>query len=139
MFVTTQGVYMYIPRGHNNRFYTMLITGRTPFMKRNEVCRMSFFLQIQLKNSNRHFRHPFGVHAVFITTVLAISNIIVGVSTLFLGVIIGVTVTSCIKRNSSSQHEQPVSTNVSSDRPMYEEITTTKVSKEKFKMEKNGA
>ena len=73
------------------------------------------------------------------SSVLAISNIVIGVSTLFIGVIIGVTVTYCIKRNSSSQHEQHVSTNVSSDRPMYEEITTTNISKEKFKMEENEA
>ena len=78
------------------------------------------------------------------SSVLAISNIVLSVSTLFIGVIIGVTVTYCImiKRNSSPQHEQHVSTNVSSDRPMhmYEEITTaTNSSKEKFKMEENDA
>ena len=69
------------------------------------------------------------------SSVLTISNIALSVSTLFIGVIIGVTVTCtyCIKRNSSSQHEQHVSTNVSSDRPMYEEITTTNLSKKSLK------
>ena len=74
-----------------------------------------------------------------VSTVLAISNIVIGVSTLFIGVIIGVTVTYCITRNSSSQHEQRVSTNVSSDGPMYEETTTTNISNERFKMDKNDA
>ena len=73
------------------------------------------------------------------SSVLAISNIVIGVSTLFIGVIIGVTVTYCIKSNSSSQYEEHVSGNVSSDRPMYEEITATNMSKEKFKMEENEA
>ena len=73
------------------------------------------------------------------SSVLAISNVVLSVSTLIIGVIIGVTVTYCIKRNSSSQREQHVSTNVSSERPMYEEITTTNISKEKFKMEENDA
>ena len=74
------------------------------------------------------------------SSVLAISNIVLSVSTLIIGVIIGVTVTYCIKRNSSSQREQlTCSTNVSSERPMYEEITTTNISKETFKMEENDA
>ena len=75
--------------------------------------------------------------------VLAISNIVLSVSTLLIGVVIGVTVTYRIhvriRRNSSSQHEQHLSTNVYPDKPMYEEITTTNLSEQKYIIKLNDA